>query len=277
MSNRRKYIIVFLILTAIFFIAVSSILYILFLHKTTVSSQEDLRVESTQESKVQEQQQAYQDAVLELSNQNYDKAYEHLKTLRDAGVRSSAFRDAEELFYYAAARRSFARRDIPTASANIQKIPADYHGLFSLDAQKLRKELSASDANNMASSDDVAASQRLLASQMEYVYTRLSARLDSINNERKQTELKYKQGTLTVKAYYTAKAQHDLDEQNARIEALDEEVALIRAAQYPSAEEKELAIKTAETRRKPLLEKQAAAQNGVEEVDRVTREFSKVR
>lgn len=284
MINKKNLLIVFAF-TLLFVVAVIGGIYIAQHSHESLNSSQNISQASNNETNTKntstEDENLYKEILKDLDDKDYDNAYKKLVTLKEKNPTSDNIKNLDEIYYYTRAKIYIKENNTLSAKEIISKIKDDYTGLFSKEIAEIKKGFKnntspSSNNNNSDSSTNVIESQKLLLSKKENIRVRMNNQIAAIRDKQTREDIAYKEGFLSIKQYFTQKAQNEADIQQVRLNYANEEINAITNTLFSSAEEKNIELNTAISKRNRIEQELKTAHKAQEEVANVNASYDKV-
>ncbi|MBE6073616.1 MAG: hypothetical protein E7202_03560 [Selenomonas ruminantium] len=218
----------------------------------------------------------YKEIIKDLDEKDYDSAYKKLLILKENKPTSDKIKNLDEIYYYTKAKLYIKDNNMLSAKEIISKIKDDYTGLFSKEILEIKKGFTNNvtlERNN--NSSKVADSQKILLTQKENIRVRMNNQIANIRDKQTREDIAYKEGFLSIKQYFTNKAQNEVDIQRIKLNAANEEIEAIKNTSFSSAEEKEIEQDTAMAKKNRIEQELQHAYKAKEEVANVNASFDR--
>ena len=284
MINKKNLLIIFAF-TLLFVVAVIGGIYIAQHSHESLNSSQNISQASNNETNTKntstEDENLYKEILKDLDDKDYDNAYKKLVTLKEKNPTSDNIKNLDEIYYYTRAKIYIKENNTLSAKEIISKIKDDYTGLFSKEIAEIKKGFKnntspSSNNNNSDSSTNVIESQKLLLSKKENIRVRMNNQIAAIRDKQTREDIAYKEGFLSIKQYFTQKAQNEADIQQVRLNYANEEINAITNTLFSSAEEKNIELNTAISKRNRIEQELKTAHKAQEEVANVNASYDKV-
>lgn len=284
MINKKNLLIIFAF-TLLFVVAVIGGIYIAQHSHESLNSSQNISQASNNETNTKntstEDENLYKEILKDLDDKDYDNAYKKLVTLKEKNPTSDNIKNLDEIYYYTRAKIYIKENNTLSAKEIISKIKDDYTGLFSKEIAEIKKGFKnntspSSNNNNSDSSTKVIESQKLLLSKKENIRVRMNNQIAAIRDKQTREDIAYKEGFLSIKQYFTQKAQNEADIQQVRLNYANEEINAITNTLFSSAEEKNIELNTAISKRNRIEQELKTAHKAQEEVANVNASYDKV-
>lgn len=283
MINKKNILIIF-VFTSLFVFAVIGGIYIAQQSRESLYSSQNASQTSNDEndskSKSIEDESLYKEILKDLDDKDYDSAYKKLVSLKEKNPTSGNIKNLDEIYYYTRAKIYIKENNTLSAKEIISKIKDDYTGLFSKEIAEIKKGLNDSTSlsinnNNGDISTKVIESQKILLSKKENIRIRMNNQIAAIRDKQTREDIAYKEGFLSIKQYYTQKAQNEADIQQIRLNYANEEINAITNTVFNSAEEKNIELNTATAKKSRIEQELRTAHKAQEEVANVSASFDR--
>jgi len=282
MINKKNLLIIFAF-TLLFVVAVIGGIYIAQHSHGSLNSSQNISQTSSNETNTKntsiEDETLYKEILKDLDDKDYDNAYKKLVTLKENNPTSDNIKNLDEIYYYTRAKIYIKENNTLSAKEIISKIKDDYTGLFSKEIAEIKKgfknDTSPSSNNNSNSSTKVIESQKLLLSKKENIRVRMNNQIAAIRNKQTREDIAYKEGFLSMKKYFTQKAQNEADIQQIRLNYANEEINAIKNTLFNSLEEKNIELNTATAKKNRIEQELSTAHKAQEEVANVSASYDR--
>ena len=284
MINKKNLLIIFAF-TLLFVVAVIGGIYIAQHSHESLNSSQNISQASNNETNTKntstEDENLYKEILKDLDDKDYDNAYKKLVTLKEKNPTSDNIKNLDEIYYYTRAKIYIKENNTLSAKEIISKIKDDYTGLFSKEIAEIKKGFKnntspSSNNNNSDSSTKVIESQKLLLSKKENIRVRMNNQIAAIRDKQTREDIAYKEGFLSIKQYFTQKAQNEADIQQVRLNYANEEINAITNTLFSSTEEKNIELNTAISKRNRIEQELKTAHKAQEEVANVNASYDKI-
>jgi len=282
MINKKNLLIIFAF-TLLFVVAVIGGIYIAQHSHGSLNSSQNISQTSSNETNTKntsiEDETLYKEILKDLDDKDYDNAYKKLVTLKENNPTSDNIKNLDEIYYYTRAKIYIKENNTLSAKEIISKIKDDYTGLFSKEIAEIKKgfknDTSPSSNNNSNSSTKVIESQKLLLSKKENIRVRMNNQIAAIRDKQTREDIAYKEGFLSMKKYFTQKAQNEADIQQIRLNYANEEINAIKNTLFNSLEEKNIELNTATAKKNRIEQELSTAHKAQEEVANVSASYDR--
>lgn len=235
-----------------------------------------VKAADTAATTVSEEQQLYDEAMLDLEDKAFSDCVEKLRKLRQSRKIPTEATEINELYFYAKANVAVNSGDIVASKEALQQIPDGYNGRYAqeIKALKSKVELAGKGDSAKAKTDTVAESQRILQAKRENISTRLSHQLALIESAKRSNKIQYDQSAITAFDYFSRSAQYDIDKAQTKMSFINEELEATKVAVFATEQEKSLAISTVQERKQQIQEELNYAYLQKDEVEQVHRAYA---
>lgn len=250
-------------------------------HQPTVKKGQEDTVEAEDNLKV------YKDAVEEIRQGNYTLAVDKLSQYKDGKLKAEKEHEdeIEAAYNYASAMLYLKKGNKDAAIELVNKIPKEYNGDLSQEISALREKIlrpapnqntvtagkaPSSNRREQSGSDMVAYVQKL-----ELINNRCNNQLAAIRDQEERNDIAYNQGFVGIQEYYTNKAAYEVQKQQIRLDAADQEIALIQSTTFATSERKNLELANAREKRSRIVTELGKARQAQQEVHQVTEDFDR--
>ena len=250
-------------------------------HQPTVEKGQEDTVEAEDNLKV------YKDAVEEIRQGNYTLAVDKLSQYKDGKLKAEKEHEdeIEAAYNYASAMLYLKKGNKYAAIELVNKIPKEYNGDLSQEISALREKILRTDPNqNTVTAGKASSSNRREQSgsdmvayvqKLELINNRCNNQLAAIRDQEERNDIAYNQGFVGIQEYYTNKAAYEVQKQQIRLDAADQEIALIQSTAFATSERKNLELANAREKRSRIVTELGKARQAQQEVHQVTEDFDR--